>query len=93
MRPVNALSSEMTIGTSAPPTGSTNSTPTRERHQAEQHQQPRATTSPSRRRRTTPTAEADGDGDEPPKSHRPPGKTTGRLVISSCSLANVTPTR
>ena len=81
--PVNALSSEMTIGTSAPPTGSTSSTPTSRPTSASTTPthivgslicSPASTTEPIR---------------AAPNTTGRPGKTTGREVISSWSLAKV----
>ena len=75
----------MTIGTSAPPTGSTSSTPTSSpssaEHDAEPHRRARSTI------RTESTIAATKP---PPKRTGRPGKITGREVISSWSLAKVT---
>ena len=76
----------MTIGTSAPPTGSTSSTPSSSPTSAEHD------ADPHRRRRTTSThrrARARRAARRRTATGRP-GKTTGRVVISSCSLAKVT---
>ena len=45
---------------------------------------------PSRASTTTPTASATAPARLPPKTYWPPGNVTARVVISSCSLANVT---
>ena len=80
----------MTIGTSAPPTGSTSSTPT------QQAEQPRRThadvadvSAPSS---ATTQTDSDHRADQRRRRRAPavPGKITGRVVISSCSLAKVT---
>ncbi len=83
-RPVKALSSEITIGTSAPPTGSTNSTPTVRPTSA------RMTPSHIRGSTTRTTERATTPINAPPKSTGRPGNRTGREVISPCSFANVT---
>ncbi|CAB5009889.1 unannotated protein [freshwater metagenome] len=77
VRPVNALRSEITIGTSAPPTGSTKSTPKRRERPARTNSGvvPRAV--------TTQTATPNTATSVPAITKRPPGKTTGRVVISS----------
>jgi len=84
VRPVKAFSSEMTIGTSAPPTGSTNSTPST------------SDAAPSASRIGT-DGEITSATDRPTAASAtsgvitlPPGTTTGRDVISSCSFMNVT---
>ena len=67
--------------------------------QHQQHARPAAPTQREQRcrpstagvGRRSPTASADGaPAAPPPNSDRQPGKTTGRVVISSCSLAKVT---
>ena len=77
VRPVNAFNSEMTIGTSAPPTGSTKSTPNNNE-------------SPAKTRRgvvpsefTTQPALTKVPAKVAAITKRPPGKTTGRVVMSS----------
>ena len=82
--PVNALSREITIGTSAPPTGNTSSSPT-----------PRLSTSSTVAQSGLPVAIT-----KPPAvteaarvaviTQRIPGNTSGRVEINSCSLATVT---
>src|SRR3954451_13872738 len=84
VRPVNALRSEITMGTSAPPTGSTNSTPSTSATSAS------ATRTPIEREGTTVTARATAAAAVAIEIQRPNGTTTGRVVISSCSLRNVT---
>ena len=84
-RPVKAFSSEMTIGTSAPPTGSTSSTP------AARPSTSSSTASGSEPVRTTATAAPTAASSTAAITTGSPGNTTGRVVISSCSLANVTP--
>src|SRR4029078_4278601 len=78
----------MTMGTSAPPTGSTNSTPTASASTASStssHRWTRLSCASTTTLTATPTAAtvvlAISSG--------PPGKTTGRVVINSCSLAKV----
>src|SRR5438128_1190469 len=78
----------MTIGTSAPPTGRTNSTPTTmetsaSRPSTKPPEWPVAVTT------TAPTARPTAASSETPKTYWPPGKVTGRVVISSCSFAYV----
>ena len=77
VRPVNALRSEITMGTSAPPTGSTKSTPKRRERPASINSGvvPRAV--------TTHTATPSTATSVPAITKRPPGNTTGRVVISS----------
>ena len=77
VRPVNALSNEITMGTSAPPTGSTKSTPKRSESAA-------STSSgvvPSAA--TTQTDVPSTAARVPAMTKRPPGNTTGRVVINS----------
>ena len=75
----------MTIGTSAPPTGKHQQHAERQPDQAEQDADPQLGSATSR------TLSTEHDGDQPPpKAIGRPGKITGRVVISSCSLANVT---
>ena len=83
MRPVNAFKSEITIGTSAPPTGSTKRIPKRSESAASTSRGvvPRAVTTQTETPRTATSV--------PAITNRPPGKTTGRVVISSCSFINV----
>ena len=83
-RPVNAFSSEITIGTSAPPTGSTSNRP------IARPATPSSEASPTDSFETRATASASATAVTPIISQRAPGSTTGRVVISSCSLANVT---
>ena len=82
--PVNAFSSEMTIGTSAPPTGSTSSTPATRP----------STSSTSTRDERVPVATTKPPLARAPASTSPmtigwPGNVIGRVGISSCSFANV----
>ena len=83
VRPVNALRSEITIGTSAPPTGSTKSTPKISERTARTRSGvvPRATTTQTE----TPSVAARVAA----ITKRPPGNTTGRVVINSCSFIKV----
>src|ERR1700675_188719 len=80
----------MTIGTSAPPTGSTNSTPLASE----------ATTTPTASHvdalsapplTKVATDRTSAPPREPPNSTGCPGSTTGLVVMSSCSLRKVTP--
>ena len=83
-RPVNALSSEITIGTSAPPTGSTRSTPPKSPSASSttaSHVSPVST-------RATDAAIAATN--PRPMSTGSPGNTTGLVVMSSCSFPKVT---
>src|SRR5690625_1595891 len=82
-RPVRALSREITIGTSAPPTGSTNSTPTTRASNA--------VTIPATTPAVTPTttAAARPASTATTIATGAPGSTTGREVISPCNLAKV----
>ena len=77
VRPVNALRSEITIGTSAPPTGSTKSTPKISESTASTMSGvvPSAATTQTETPRTAASV--------PAITNRPPGKTTGRVVINS----------
>ena len=83
VRPVNAFSSEITTGTSAPPTGSTNNTPST-------NDKPVQTTANG-------TLDAATAAMPQPTAPRPtsdvttcaPGTRIGRPVISSCSFAKV----
>ena len=74
----------MTMGTSAPPTGSTNSTPKASASTAN------ATTTPVERVGSTATAATPEPTATPKDTQRPAGITTGRVVISSCSFRYVT---
>ena len=81
---MNAFSNEIAIGTSAPPTGSTNSTPSASPTTASSH---------SNRPLELVTTKAHKATDETPAaiaSCCPAGSSTGRVVISSCSFRNVT---
>ena len=84
-RPVAALSSEMTTGMSAPPIGSTNSTPKRTAS---------ATSSHSTHWSSTPAMSAIPSPTAPRKTAALkmfwPGKVIGRPLRSSCSFANAT---
>ena len=77
VRPVKALRSEMTIGTSAPPTGSTKSTPKRSDSAA------RVSSGVVPIAETTQTDTPRTAASVPAITKRPPGNTTGRVVISS----------
>ena len=84
VKPVKALSSEITIGTSAPPTGRTKSTP-------KSSERPASISSglvPSSA--TTQTDTANTPAKLAAIRKRPPGNTTGRVVMSSCNLRKVT---
>ena len=83
VRPVKALRSEITIGTSAPPTGSTKSTPKRSESAASTSSGvvPRAV--------TTQTEVPSTAASVPAMTKRPPGNTTGRVVMSSWSFIKV----
>ena len=84
VNPVNALSNEITIGTSAPPTGSTKRTPNRSERPARTRSgvvPPLEITQPEVPRAPANVAAI---------TKRPPGKTTGRVVISSCNFKKVT---
>ncbi len=83
-RPVKALSSEITIGTSAPPTGSTSSTP------ATRPSASSTTASHPAPVKTTETAAPIAASSTRPMIAGSPGNTTGRVVMSSCSFAKVT---
>ena len=83
VNPVNALSSEITIGTSAPPTGRTKRTPNRRERPARTRSgvvPPLAITQPE-----VPSAPARVAA----ITKRPPGNTTGRVVIISCNFKKV----
>ncbi len=82
--PVNALSSEMTIGTSAPPTGSTSSTPS---SSPTASSGPPNAVCPVTAVRTARTAAATATS---PMTSGAAGRITGREVISPWSLRNVT---
>ena len=84
VRPVKALRSEITIGTSAPPTGRTSRRPT--------SRPSRPSTTPSHivGSRISSTDSTTDPISAAPKTTGRPGKTTGREVISSWSFANVT---
>src|SRR6266511_4096404 len=76
------------MGTSAPPTGSTNSTPTSsDTATVAVASAPAGPPAPPTAYTTAanPTATAAS----PPNTYGPPGKVTGRPVISSCSFTNV----
>ncbi|CAB4731875.1 unannotated protein [freshwater metagenome] len=80
---MKALSSEITIGTSAPPTGNTNRTPNRSERPAKTSSgvvPPLAITQPE-----VPSAPAKVAA----ITKRPPGNTTGLVVISSCNFKKV----
>src|SRR3954468_18022155 len=79
----------MTMGTSAPPTGSTNITPTISATRPSRTSS-HGDTMLSRASTTTPTASPTAISEAAAMATGPPGKTTGRVVISSCSLAKVT---
>ena len=83
VKPVNAFNNEITIGTSAPPTGSTKSTPKRSERPAitksgvlppELIVQPAVPSTPARVAAIR---------------NLPPGNTTGRVVINSCNFKKV----
>src|SRR5436305_12076680 len=74
----------MTIGTSAPPTGRTNRTPRPSETSI------RATSRPVEGTGTPVMAIATAARKTPEEIQRPAGRTTGRVVISSWSLAKVT---
>ena len=77
---MKALSSEMTIGTSAPPTGSTKRIPKISERRS-------STATPSVDGETmTHTAHATVRTAMPIVTKRPAGKTTGRVVMISCSF-------
>jgi hypothetical protein len=81
---VKALSSEITIGTSAPPTGSTSSSP------ISRPRTPSAMPIHIAGPVTVSTPNTIAAMPDAAKTSGRPGKTTGREVISSCSLAKVT---
>ena len=83
VRPVKALSSEITIGTSAPPTGSTKRTPNSSESAARINSGvvPSSTTTQPETPRTAAKVAA--------ITNLPPGKTTGRVVINSWSFKKV----
>ena len=80
---MNAFNNEITIGTSAPPTGRTKSTPKA------------SASAPIIRRGAVPSelitqpAVPSTPTKVPAITKRPPGKTTGRVVMSSWSFKNV----
>src|SRR5438477_9703532 len=79
----------MTIGTSAPPTGSTNSTPAAsDATTTITALTVEAVSAPPCTNVTTDSATATTS--DPPNSSGWPGSTTGRVVITSCSFRNVT---
>ena len=81
---MKAFSNEITIGTSAPPTGSTNKIP-------KASERPASTSSgvvPSDV--TTQPAHPSVARRVPAITNLPPAKTTGRVVINSCSFRKVT---
>ena len=84
VRPVKALRSEITIGTSAPPTGNTKRIPNARERPATTKSGvvPRSTTTHPDEPRTATSVAA--------ITNRPPGNTTGRVVISSCNFKKVT---
>ena len=77
VRPVKAFRSEITIGTSAPPTGSTKSTPNNKESPAST----RSGVVPSEF--TTHPALTKVPASVAAIMKRPPGNTTGRVVINS----------
>src|SRR5437868_3876855 len=80
----------MTIGTSAPPTGRTNSTPTARATTASTPSSQPAGESPEPPPVATSTAaSATAAASAPPNAYCPPGNVIGRPVISSWSLAKV----
>ncbi|CAB4756824.1 unannotated protein [freshwater metagenome] len=80
---MNALSNEITIGTSAPPTGSTSKIPsTRDSPSSNQSKELIGFRISAIAVTTVPTA-------TPIVMKRPSGITTGREVINSCNFANV----
>ena len=83
--PVKALSREITIGTSAPPTGSTSSRPAASPSTSRASAQPARTgeNDEERRKRRRPAAPA-------AITQGMPGKSSGRVLISSCSFPTVT---
>ena len=83
MRPVKALRSEITIGTSAPPTGSTKSTPKRS------ESAPKVSSGVVPSAVTTHTETASTAMRLAAITKRPPGNTTGRVVINSCNFKKV----
>ena len=81
--PVNAFNSEITIGTSAPPTGSTKRTPNRSDKRPITSSgvfPPEEMVQPPEARTPTKVAAI---------TKRPAGNTTGRVVISSCNFMKV----
>ena len=87
--PVNELSSEITTGMSAPPIGSTKSTPSSSAAASKREESPRR----QRVRRCTTNQTAKPDDARAATSALTtccPGYVIGRPVISSCSLRNAT---
>ena len=80
---MKAFSNEITIGTSAPPTGSTNNTPNNKDKIAKTN----SGVVPSAI--TTHIALTIVPNNVAAITKRPPGKTTGRVVINSCNFKNV----
>ena len=80
---MNALSSEITIGTSAPPTGSTKRIPKSNESTAKTSSGvvPSAVTTQALTPSTATSVAA--------MTNLPPGNTTGRVVMSSCNFINV----
>ena len=83
VKPVKALSKEITIGTSAPPTGSTNKIP----NSSERPARINSGVVPSELTTQPPTPITDTRVAAIIK--RPAGKITGRVVINSCSFIKV----
>ena len=83
VRPVNAFNSEITIGTSAPPTGSTKRTP------KSNESNPMISSGVLPPEVSTQPAVPSVPAKVAAITKRPPGKTTGRVVMISCNFKKV----